>query len=87
MVIEQRKHERTELPASVKLMHPDIGTIILKVKDMSYGGLFLLTDTPAFLPIGCIVQVQVCNPDNELPVVTMVIVRRSSEGIGLSYQQ
>ena len=85
MTIDQRKHERSTIPVSVRLIHPDIGTIELKIKDMSYGGLFLLIDTPDFLPIGSKVKIQVITRGVDTPITKMKIVRMTSKGIGLCY--
>lgn len=66
-------------------MHPDIGTVTLKIKDMSYGGLFLLTDTPDFLPVGSRVKIQVITSGADTPITDMKIARMTSKGIGLCY--
>ena len=85
MTTNQIKHEISTIPASVRLIHPDTGAIALKIKDMSYGGLFLLTDTPDFLPIGSKVKIQVITRGVDTPITEMKIVRMTSKGIGLCY--
>ena len=52
---------------------------------MSYGGLFLLIDTPDFLPIGSRVKIQVITRGVDTPITEMKIVRMTSKGIGLCY--
>ena len=86
MTDNDRKHERATIQVSVRLEHPAIMPTTLKIKDMSYSGLFLLTDTPDFLPIGSEVQVQVITENSAAPVTNMKIVRKTKEGIGLSYR-
>ena len=85
MTDNDRKHERTSIQVSVELIHPDILPTTLKIKDMSYGGLFLSTDTPDFLPLGTEVQVQVLTANVSTPVTKMKIVRKTKDGVGLSY--
>lgn len=84
---EQRQHVRTQLTSNVKLTHPDTGTIVVKTRDISDGGIYLLTadagtDLP---PIGSKVKVQLIDTPFEAPVLDMQIVRAERDGIGLAF--
>ena len=81
----QRKHKRVPLDVEVKISHPDIGEIIVKTKNLSDGGLFILVDPITMPPIGEIVQGQVQGEFGDFPVVTMKIVRTEDEGLGLQF--
>ena len=82
---ELRQHARTELPARVKLKHPDCGEVILKTRDLSDGGIYVLCERSQHLSIGSEVKIQVLNDDVETPIVHMTIVRHDSEGMGLEF--
>ncbi|KPK40805.1 MAG: hypothetical protein AMJ69_00935 [Gammaproteobacteria bacterium SG8_47] len=81
----QRKHIRTRLQAAVKLTHESIGTISATLRDLSDGGLFLLTDDWTPPPVGSRVQLQVVALSDEAPVVEAEVVRIAEEGIGLRF--
>lgn len=83
MGIEQRVHSRTKLPAKVKLMHPDIGEVILDIRDLSDGGLYVYCDDPDLLPIDTEVRIQAINEDMEMPIIDVQIVRKDGEGMGM----
>ena len=86
MSIEKRRYLRTELPARVKLCHLDIGEVILKTRDLSDGGIYLLCESCNHLAIGTEVTIQVLNDGVEMPLVDMIVVRHDSEGMGLSFK-
>lgn len=85
MSTEQRRHVRTKLTSSVKLTHPDIGTIKIKTLDISDGGICLLPATTDLPPVGSQVQVQLIDTPFEAPVLDMIIVRCEKNGIGLKF--
>ena len=85
MSIEQRRYLRTELPARIKLSHPDIGEVMLKSRDLSDGGIYLLCERCNHLAIGTEVKIQVQNEGVEMPVIDMKIVRHDSTGMGLIF--
>lgn len=85
MSIDKRIHKRIHLPATVKLMHPDIGEVRLKARDVSDGGVYLYCDDPELLPIGSEAMMQAINEDMEMPIIDVKIVRKDSEGMGLEF--
>ncbi len=82
---EHRKYVRTRLTSSVKLTHPDIGSIEVKTRDISDGGIYLLSKITNLPPIGSEVTVQLLDTPFEAPVLTMRIVRVENNGIGLAF--
>ncbi|MCW8931958.1 MAG: PilZ domain-containing protein [Gammaproteobacteria bacterium] len=82
---DQRQHVRTKLTSSVKLIHPDTGTIEVKTLDISDGGIYLLSGNSELPPVGSEVKVQLIDTPFEAPVLDMVIVRLAQNGIGLKF--
>lgn len=85
MSIEKRQFERIELPARVKMNHPDLGEVILKIRDLSDGGIYVLCDSCSHLAVGSDVTIQVIHEDAETPVVSMKIMRHDSNGMGMMF--
>ena len=56
---DQRIDHRTPMRVRVKVRHPSIGEVIVQTRDISDGGIFLLTENIAVPPIGTIVEGQV----------------------------
>ncbi len=82
---ENRQHVRTRLTSSVKLSHPDIGSIEVKTMDISDGGIYLVSATTDLPPIGSEVKVQLIDTPFEAPILDMIIVRVEKNGIGLKF--
>lgn len=66
------------------------GNGVLKTRDISDGGVFLILDEQDFElpPLGTRVQLQVQNPlmgDDPPPIVEGEVVRRTEEGIGVRF--
>lgn len=85
MSSESRQHIRTALTSSVKIIHPDTGTIEVKTKDISDGGIYILSTITNLPPIGSQVKVQLIDTPFEAPVLDMLIVRVDPHGIGLKF--
>ena len=82
---EKRQHVRTTVSARVKLMHPSLGSRPFKTRDMSHGGLFLMTGDQVDLPLGTEVSIQALDMFEEAPIVKAKIVRVESQGIALQF--
>ena len=81
----RRRHPRHALSVDVKIAHPQFGEKIVKTKNVSESGLFILVE-PSDMPlIGEIVQGQVQGEADDLPVVNMKIVRVDNDGLGLQF--
>jgi hypothetical protein len=83
---ERRQHIRTAFRAHVKLMHPVAGEYDVEMRDMSDGGLFLLTTRHDDFPIGELVQIQSLDIE-DAPVLTARVVRHEATGIGLMFAE
>ena len=81
----RREHIRHPVTVDIKISHPDIGEVLVKTKNISDGGVFIIVDKTEMPPIGSIVQGQVQGEVDDLPVVTMKIVRTEKEGMGLQF--
>lgn len=81
----QRAHERLPLRCKFKIWSDSIGEAIVTTRDVSDGGLFLITDNIPALPVGTILQGQVQGMMADAPVVTMEVVRVEDSGIGLKF--
>ena len=55
---EKRKHVRTEFSGRVKVMHPQLGSVDVELRDISNGGVFLFTQGQLGLSVGEVVRVQ-----------------------------
>jgi len=80
-----RQYVRTSLTSKVKLTHPDTGTIEVKTKDISDGGIYVLSAMSDLPPVGSQVKVQLIDTPFEAPVLDMIIVRIEPNGIGLKF--
>jgi hypothetical protein len=82
---DRREHTRHPLIVDIKISHPDIGELIVKTKNISDGGVFILVEPTNMPPLGEIVQGQVQGEVDDLPVVSMKIVRTEKDGLGLQF--
>lgn len=82
---DQRKHIRTKLTSNVRLTHPDTGTIEVKTRDISDGGIYVLSRITNLPPVGSQVKVQLMDTPFEAPILDMKIVRMEDDGIGLAF--
>jgi len=81
----QRKHQRTLLKCRVKVTHAEIGEIEVDSRDISDGGIFLITKDRELPPLGTILEGQVQGMMADAPIIEMEIVRVESDGIGLRF--
>ena len=82
---DQRHDHRTPLKVQVRVSHPSIGDIIVPTRDISDGGIFLLTENIDVPPIGTIVEGQIQGMEVEGPILKLEIVRMEPSGIGLKF--
>jgi hypothetical protein len=82
---DKRRHERYPFATEVKISHPDFGEKIVKTKDISDSGIFIVVEPTAMPAIGEIVQGQVQGGAGEMPIVNMRIVRMDDDGLGLQF--
>ena len=85
-MVEKRKHVRTEFNGMVRLMHPSLGTVETRMRDISNGGVFLFTGDSVGLPVGERVRLQALDME-DAPVLAARIVRTETQGIALMFEQ
>jgi hypothetical protein len=82
-MVEKRRSPRIDIEDNILLSHPDVGTLCLKTRDVSDGGVYLFTKGFP-LPEGTEVTLQSRDmPD--APQVPALICRRDDQGIGLQF--
>jgi len=82
---DNRNDLRTPMKCQVKVSHDSIDDILVNTRDISDGGIFLLTENIDMPPIGTIVQGQVQGMGMVAPILKMKIVRIEPAGIGLKF--
>jgi len=82
---DNRTDHRTPMKCQVKVAHPSIGEITVTTRDISDGGIFLLTENIQMPPVGTIVQGQVQGMGIEGPILKLEIVRLEPAGTGLKF--
>lgn len=86
-MIEQRRFERKPLSARVEVMHPDMGAFEWQARDISEGGIYVLTANSPKPPVGTILQVRIKRHTgalNEDPM-PMQVVHHQRDGLGLMF--
>ncbi len=81
----KRKHERTPLQAKIKIIHQSFGEMIVRTRDISMGGVYILTDQLEIPPPGTRIAGQIQDDYTDRPVVEMEVVRVEPEGVGLKF--
>ena len=82
---DNRRHPRIPMKARVKITHPSFGEITATTKDISDGGIFLVTEGQEMPPIGTVIEGQVQGLTGDAPILKMEIMRSLPEGIGLRF--
>ncbi|MDX9873732.1 MAG: PilZ domain-containing protein [Spongiibacteraceae bacterium] len=85
--VEQRRHPRTPTTALVELSHPGIGQLEMAARDLSEGGIYVVTGGRFKPPVGTVLQVRIKRHTgvlNEEPV-PMRVVHHQSDGMGLAF--
>lgn len=87
---ENRRHERYPINVEVEVALPGFlrkQRRRFQTRDMSDGGVFLVSDGKPFPPVGSVIEVQVAAPvDGEPPpVVRARVVRVSREGMAIAF--
>lgn len=78
---------RVSSAALVEISHPGFGTIELKAKDLSEGGIFVYLGNHLALPVGTIVKAIIRRHKGtiNLDPVDMEVVHHHSGGMGLRF--
>lgn len=84
---DKREYTRTPLACRINIQHESIGELMVKTRDISDGGVFVVLEPEQMPPIGSIVTGQVQGMPVEAPIVNMEVVRTEPNGIGLKFLQ
>jgi len=82
---DNRIFPRTPMKCQVKISHPNIGDVVVNTRDISDGGIFLISDELSMPPLGSIVRGQVQGMSSEGPILKLEVVRVEAAGIGLKF--
>lgn len=82
---DKRQFVRTPFACRIKIQHESIGELMVKTRDISDGGVFVILDPDQVPPIGSIVTGQVQGMPGEAPVLDMEVVRAEPDGVGLKF--
>ena len=83
---DKRNYPRTPLVTRLRLTHDSFGTVVVKTRDISQGGVYLVTEELPIPPVGTILQGQIQDDyGEERPVVKMEVVRLEPTGVGLRF--
>ena len=82
---DKRKHIRTSLQCKIKITHHDVGEKVVKTRDISDGGVFVVLEPDQIPPIGTIVTGQVQGLMDDAPILAMEVVRVEPSGVGLRF--
>jgi len=84
---EQRRFSRTASSALVEMHHPSFGTIEVKARDLSDGGIFVIMGNHPAPPVGTLLQVRIkryTGVINQDPI-PMRVVHQQPGGVGLVF--
>lgn len=84
---DNRNYKRKAVIINAALSFQDIDSRIIKTRDISASGMFLLLDQPDQFPIGEIVQLHYLDPldDDADTYKDAVVVRVAADGIAVSF--
>lgn len=82
---EKRKHIRTPFACRIKITHESVGELIVKTRDISDGGVFVVLEPDQIPPVGTHVIGQVQGMMDDAPILEMEVVRIESGGVGLRF--
>ncbi len=82
---DQRRHIRTPFSCRIKIIHESVGELLVKTRDISDGGVFVVLEPDQIPPVGTVVQGQVQGLMDDAPVLSMQVVRVEPGGVGLRF--
>jgi len=81
----RRRHPRTPMTVTIKITHESIGEKIVKTRNISESGIFIVVEPTNMPPIGSLVRGQVQGMIDNPPILDMQIVRAENDGLGLQF--
>jgi len=82
---ELRLHPRIPMKCLIKIEHPSVGALVVETRDISDGGVFIITPDLGIPPVGSIVSGQVQGMGEAAPILKMEVVREEPMGFGLRF--
>ncbi len=82
---DKRRHIRTALACRIKIVHESLGEIVVKTRDISDGGVFVVLEPDQVPAIGTHVTGQVQGLMDDAPILDMEVVRVEPSGVGLRF--
>jgi hypothetical protein len=86
-MLENRRYPRTSTDAMVEIHHPTMGVFEVKARDLSEGGVFVLTGMYPMPPVGTELMVRIkryTGAINQEPV-KMRVMHQQRDGVGLAF--
>lgn len=81
----RRQFPRLPIKVQVRIEHPDFGERTVWTRNISDGGLFVVTEPKEVPNIGSVVTGQVVGVEEETPIVRMRIIRIGIDGVALEF--
>lgn len=80
----KRRHVRTPLACRIKVTYGD-QEMLVKTRDISDGGVFVVLEPEQVPPVGSVVTGQVQGMMEDAPILDMEVVRVEPAGVGLRF--
>jgi c-di-GMP-binding flagellar brake protein YcgR len=84
---DKRRHVRTSFACRIKITHDSVGELLVKTRDISDGGVFVVLEPEQIPPIGTRLTGQVQGLMDDAPVLQLEVVRVEPAGVGLRFVQ
>ena len=82
---DQRQYVRTPFACCIKISHDSVGELLVKTRDISDGGVFVVLEPDNIPQIGTRLTGQVQGLMEDAPVLMMEVVRIEPAGVGLRF--
>lgn len=82
---DKRRHVRTSFTCRIKIAHDSVGELLVKTRDISDGGVFVVLEPEQIPPIGTRLTGQVQGLMDEAPTLQLEVVRVEPAGVGLRF--
>lgn len=84
---EQRRYRRAGSDVLVEISHPSFGTISLKARDLSEGGVFVHLGNHIATPVGTVVKARIKRHTGAINAepIDMQVVHHQGGGMGLKF--
>lgn len=84
---DKRRHVRTSFTCRIKIAHDSVGELLVKTRDISDGGVFVVLEPEQIPPVGTRLTGQVQGLMDDAPTLQLEVVRVEPAGVGLRFVQ